>query len=160
VPCCGRRGPNACSGEQLRRQRDSARRALHQTRAKLSALLDNPIYGVAHCDNEGRLLEGNLTLAAMLGCASRNELETAADCGPAPCPPWLAPAPSGRIAPVEMTWRRKDGSTVPVRCSGHEVRGAGRRAAGFLPPSRPAARRSERGCPAGGREMRLASVSS
>lgn len=122
---------NTARDEPVRRQRDTARRALRQTQARLCALLDNPTYGMAHCDGEGRLLEGNLTLAAMLGCASPSELEAAADCGPAPRPPWLAPSPSGRIAPVEMAWRRKDGSTVPVRCSGHEVRDAGRRAAGY-----------------------------
>ena len=106
---------------RLRRQRDGARSALWQSRATLGALLGNPAYGMAHCDAEGRLREGNLALATMLGCASRRELAAALEGGLAPCPGGLPPAAAGSIAPLEMPWRRKDGSEVWVRCSGRSV---------------------------------------
>jgi len=110
----------ALDAEHLRRQRDSAREELRQAHAQLRALMGNPTYGIARCDPSGRLLEGNQALAAMFGYATRQEMTAAAQAPGGLGFPLVATSTLG-VKAVEQEWRRKDGSSLPVRCSGLEV---------------------------------------
>ncbi|HVB40094.1 MAG TPA: sigma-70 family RNA polymerase sigma factor [Terriglobales bacterium] len=112
----------ALDAEHLRRQRDSAREELRQTHAHLRALMGNPTYGIARFDPSGRLLEGNQALAAMFGYATREEMTAAAHAPGGLGFPLVAMSTLG-VKAVEREWRRKDGSSLPVRCSGLEVSG-------------------------------------
>jgi len=109
--------------QHLRLQRDRAQHGLRQTQAHLQALVDNPAYGIARCDSDGRLVEGNQALATMLGYLSSQELLAEPNAAAGLRPRLLASPTPGHIAPVELDWRRKDGTTLVVRCSGQKVHG-------------------------------------
>jgi diguanylate cyclase (GGDEF)-like protein/PAS domain S-box-containing protein len=102
---------------------------LRHSESLYRALVDNPAYGICRCDAEGKFLDVNEALVAMLGYASKEEAleanrasEIVLDFGRA------APAVGRsdeklRIEPVEMDWKRKNGTTLKVRLSGRGVYG-------------------------------------
>ena len=117
----------ALNGKKLREELEEARSALRHSQSLYRALADNPTYGIYRCDREGELLDVNQALVTMLGYASRLEL-LAANQESEIIPnlrndslfAGLTPE-TKRIEPVEMEWKRKDGTTLKARLSGRGV---------------------------------------
>ena len=119
----------ALDEKTLREERDRAEIGLRHSEARYRALAGNLSYGICRCSLEGTFLEVNEAMVKMLGYASREELLTVN----------LAsdliqdldkraqllgqPDSQGSIAPIEIEWKRKDGTTLKVRLSGQEVLG-------------------------------------
>jgi len=121
LPMAVRRAVNE---KQLRDELEEARQALQHSQSLYRALVDNPAYGIYRCNAEGKVVDVNQALVAMLGYATKEELlaenhatEFLARRG--------AALPAGRrtrealqIAPVETEWKRKDGTILKARISG------------------------------------------
>ena len=119
----------ALSENNLRVERDRAEKHLRHSEARYRALVGNLNYGICRCGAEGKFLDVNQTLVTMLGYASREEL----------LPVNLAsdiisdsrkraqllgrPGQDLQVEPVEIEWKRKDGTALKVRLSGREVGG-------------------------------------
>jgi len=117
----------ALNEKELRAELEAAGKALRHSQSLYRALADNPTYGICRCDAEGKFLDVNQALVTMLGYATREELlaannafEVVLDLGPT--------TPSAgrshevmRIEPVEMEWRRKNGTTLKAKLSGRGV---------------------------------------
>jgi diguanylate cyclase (GGDEF)-like protein/PAS domain S-box-containing protein len=108
-------------------ERDQVEKKLRHSEAQYRALVDNLIYGVCRCGLDGRFQDVNQALVTMLGYASREEL-LAVDLArgiieePGRRARLLGNSGEGdRADPVELEWKRKDGSTLKVRLSGREV---------------------------------------
>jgi len=112
---------------RLRIELEDAKKALRHSQSLYRALTDNPTYGIYQCDADGRLLNVNQALVAMLGYSSKEEL-VAANADTAIIPNMrtggfltgLLPE-TQRIEPVELTWQRKDGTILKTRLSGRGV---------------------------------------
>jgi diguanylate cyclase (GGDEF)-like protein/PAS domain S-box-containing protein len=113
--------------QELRVELEEAGRALRHSQSLYRALVDNPAYGICRCDAKGKFLDVNQALVAMVGYASREELlvanhasEIVLDFGPATR---LVDRSDERlrIEPVEMDWKRKNGTTLKARLSGRGV---------------------------------------
>ena len=114
----------ALNGKKLREELEEARRALRHSQSLYRALADNPTYGIYRCDAEGELLDANQALAEMLGYSSKIEL-LAANQESEIIPNFRdGPRFTGFISetkgiePVEMEWKRKNGTTLKIRLSG------------------------------------------
>jgi diguanylate cyclase (GGDEF)-like protein/PAS domain S-box-containing protein len=111
----------------LREELEDARRALRHSQSLYRALADNPTYGIYRCDAEGVLLDVNLALVEMLGFTSKEEL-LAANQESEIIPnlrkdslfAGLIPQ-THRIEPVELDWKRKDGTTLKAKLSGRGI---------------------------------------
>ena len=113
--------------KKLRAELEEAGKALRHSQSLYRALVENPAYGICRCDAEGRFLDVNLALLKMLGYQSKDEL-LQANCVSEIVPELghgasLIPgSPEAvRIEPVELEWKRKNGTTVKVRVSGRGV---------------------------------------
>jgi diguanylate cyclase (GGDEF)-like protein/PAS domain S-box-containing protein len=113
--------------KKLREELGKAKKALRHSQSLYRALVDNPAYRVYRCDAEGKLLDANQALVAMLGYASREEL-LAENRVPTSIPsianglPFETRSPEKKQhKPVELEWRRKDGITLRVRLSGRGI---------------------------------------
>jgi diguanylate cyclase (GGDEF)-like protein/PAS domain S-box-containing protein len=117
----------ALNEKKLRAELEDAEKALRHSQSLYRALVDNPAYGICRCDAEGKFLDVNLAFLMMLGYESKVELlaanrvsEIVLDLGHraplAGCSPQ-----SVRIEPVEIEWKRKNGTTLKVRLSGRGV---------------------------------------
>ena len=112
---------------KLRRELEDAQKALRHSQSLYRALADNPTYGIYRCDAEGELLDVNLALVTMLGYASKVEL-LAANQQSEIIPnlrndsllAGLIPD-TKRIEPVELEWKRKDGTKLKARLSGRGI---------------------------------------
>jgi diguanylate cyclase (GGDEF)-like protein/PAS domain S-box-containing protein len=117
----------ALNEKKLRKELEEAQKALQHSQSLYRALVDNPAYGIYRCDAEGELLDVNLTLATMLGYASSEDLLAANKLSviiPAirlGLPIAGHSADSQAIPPFEADWKRKDGSPLKARLSGHGV---------------------------------------
>ena len=111
----------------LRAELREAKRALRHSQSLYRALVDNPTYGVYRCSAEGELLDVNQALVTMLGYASKEQLVAENH-----SPGTMQNLPGGlpfiryssekeQIEPVELEWRRKDGTTLRVRLSGRAI---------------------------------------
>lgn len=117
----------ALNEKKLRVELEEAGKALKHSQSLYHALVDNPAYGVCRCDAQGKFLSVNQALVTMLGYTTKEEL-LAADhpsekvfdlvTGSA-----LAKRSSEamRINPIEIEWKRKNGTTLKVRLSGRGV---------------------------------------
>jgi diguanylate cyclase (GGDEF)-like protein/PAS domain S-box-containing protein len=110
--------------QKLRVELDEAGKALRHSQSLYRALVDNPAYGICRCDAEGKFLDVNQALVTMLGYATREELllanresEIMLDFGPATAVVRRADEKM-RIEPIEMDWKRKNGTTLKARLSG------------------------------------------
>src|SRR5580700_3544555 len=117
----------ALNERKLREELEEARKALRHSQSLYRALVDNPAYGIFRCDARGETLDVNQALITMLGYASKEDLLTAnrstellssfekeaALAGPS--------AEAKRIDPVEIEWKRKDGTILNARLSGRGV---------------------------------------
>src|SRR2546427_8693973 len=119
----------ALDEKALRDERDRAQNGLRHSEARYRALAGNLTYGTCRCDLDGKFLEVNEAMVKMLGYASREELlavnllsgliqdadKRAQLLG--------QPDQQGSVDPIEIEWKRKDGTTLKVRVSGQEVMG-------------------------------------
>ncbi len=117
----------ALNHKELREELAEAKSALRHSQSLNRALEDNPTYGIYRCDAEGKLLDVNKTLVTMLGHSSKEQLLAANQefeiipnlrngflfAGRIP--------ETKRLMPVEMEWKRKDGTKLKARLSGQRV---------------------------------------
>jgi diguanylate cyclase (GGDEF)-like protein/PAS domain S-box-containing protein len=114
----------ALNEKKLRDELEDARRALQHSQSLYRALVDNPAYGIYQCDSEGELLSVNQALVNMLGYDSKEELLAAnRDSVIIPNLRKSVPFTAGsgerqQIEPVEVEWKRKDGTALKVRLGG------------------------------------------
>ncbi len=119
----------ALSENNLRVERDRAEKHLRHSEARYRALVGNLNYGICRCGAEGKFLDVNQTLVTMLGYASKEELlevNLASDIISDSCKRAQLlgrPGQDLQVEPVEIEWKRKDGTALKVRLSGREVGG-------------------------------------
>src|SRR6266403_2155931 len=117
----------ALDEKALREERDRAQIGLRHSEARYRALAGNLSYGICRCDRDGKFIEVNEAMVKMLGYASKEELlavNLASDLiqDPVRRAQLLGQsAPQGSVDPIEIEWKRKDGTTLKVRGSGQEV---------------------------------------
>jgi diguanylate cyclase (GGDEF)-like protein/PAS domain S-box-containing protein len=117
----------ALNERKLRDELEDARKALRHSQSLYRALVDNPAYGIFRCDAKGETLDVNQALITMLGYASREELLAANRSTEllSSLEKWSALAGSSteakRIDPVEIEWKRKDGTILNARLSGRGI---------------------------------------
>jgi len=113
----------------LRDERDRAQNGLRHSEARYRALAGNLSYGICRCNLEGKFLEVNEAMVNMLGYGSNEELlavDLAGDLiqNPDKRAQLLGRSDQqGSLDPLEIEWKRKDGTTRKVRLSGQEVIG-------------------------------------
>lgn len=117
----------ALNEKNLREELEGVRRALRHSQSLYRALVDNPAYGIYRCNAEGEILDVNEALINMLGYASKEELLAASEAtellsnlGKA-APPTKQPRESLKLEPVETEWKRKNGTILKARISGHSA---------------------------------------
>ena len=119
----------ALDEKALRDQRDRAEQGLRHSEARYRALAGNLSYGICRCSLGGKFLEVNEAMVKMLGYASREELLGVSLAGeliqdPVKRAQLLGqPDQQGSVDPIEIEWKRTDGTTLKVRLSGQEVMG-------------------------------------
>jgi diguanylate cyclase (GGDEF)-like protein/PAS domain S-box-containing protein len=117
----------ALNERKLRDELEDARKALRHSQSLYRALVDNPAYGIFRCDAKGETLDVNQALITMLGYASKEELLAANRSTEllSSLEKWSALAGSSteakRIDPVEIEWKRKDGTILNARLSGRGI---------------------------------------
>jgi diguanylate cyclase (GGDEF)-like protein/PAS domain S-box-containing protein len=117
----------ALNDKKLREELEEARKALQHSQSLYRALADNPAYGIYRCNAEGKTLDVNQALVTMLGYESKEQLLAAN--GETAIIPVLrddlpfegGSAETKRIEPIEIEWKRKDGTTLKARLSGRGV---------------------------------------
>ncbi len=108
----------------------SAGRPAGLSEARYRALLESPAYGIVLCNLLGDFLNVSEPVARMLGYNSKDELlelSLAKDVfrDPRKCGQLLTRyVQTGQVEPSEVEWKRKDGSSLPVRLSMAEARDA------------------------------------
>jgi diguanylate cyclase (GGDEF)-like protein/PAS domain S-box-containing protein len=111
----------------LRSEQDRIEKALRHSEAHYRALVENPTYGICRFDVDGRFLEVNDALVAMLGYDSKEDLKTAnliTDIIRDPIERAQLFEPyrkTGHVDLIEVEWKRKDGTAMKVRLSGRQV---------------------------------------
>jgi diguanylate cyclase (GGDEF)-like protein/PAS domain S-box-containing protein len=117
----------ALNEQHLRVELEEAGKALRHSQSLYRALVDNPAYGICRCDKEGRFLDVNLALLTMLGYESKQDLlaanrasEIVLDLGERAPMAECSPQSMG-VEPVEIEWKRKNGTTLKARLSGRGV---------------------------------------
>jgi diguanylate cyclase (GGDEF)-like protein/PAS domain S-box-containing protein len=117
----------ALNERKLRSELEEAGKALRHSQSLYRALVENPAYGICRCDANGKFLDVNLAFLTMLGYESKEELqvanrasEIALDLGQGKPAAGSTPE-SVRIEPVEIEWKRKNGTTLKARLSGRGV---------------------------------------
>jgi diguanylate cyclase (GGDEF)-like protein/PAS domain S-box-containing protein len=117
----------ALNEKKLRVELEEAGKALRHSQSLYRALVENPAYGICRCDAEGKFVDVNQALLNMLGYENKEELlaanrasEIVLDLGQEA--PLAGSSPeSVRIEPVEIEWKRKNGTTLKARLSGRGV---------------------------------------
>src|SRR5467141_4049607 len=119
----------ALDEKALRDDRDRDENGLRHSEARCRALAGNLSYGICRCGLDGKFLEVNEAMVKMLGYASKEDLLAAnLACDLIQDPDKRAKLlgqsdQQGLVDPLEIEWKRKDGTTLKVRLSGQEVRG-------------------------------------
>jgi diguanylate cyclase (GGDEF)-like protein/PAS domain S-box-containing protein len=117
----------ALSENNLREERDQTEKKLRHSEARYRALVGNLTYGMCRCSVKGKFLDVNQALVTMLGYTSREELLSADLAGDILCDPTKRAQLLGHSngqdggEPLEIEWKRKDGTILKVRLSGREV---------------------------------------
>jgi diguanylate cyclase (GGDEF)-like protein/PAS domain S-box-containing protein len=122
----------ALSENKLRKERDQTEKKLRHSEARYRALVGNLTYGMCRCSTRGKFLDVNQALVTMLGYTSRDELlaaDHASDilCDASKRAQLLGRSPGSGAEPLEIDWKRKNGTTLKVRLSGREVSSADER---------------------------------
>lgn len=116
----------ALGEKALREERDRAQKELRRSEARYRALAGNLSYGIFHCRLDGRFIDVNQTLMAILGFETRDDLlrvnlmkDIVRDSGK------LAQllGQTDELDPLEVEWGREYGRPVRVRLSGQRVAG-------------------------------------
>ena len=108
-------------------ERNHAEKELRHSEAHYRALVENPTYGICHFDMEGRILDVNEALVAMLGYESKKELlavNLATEIIRDPTERaqlFDSYRQTGHVDLIELEWKRKDGTPMKVRLSGQQV---------------------------------------
>jgi diguanylate cyclase (GGDEF)-like protein/PAS domain S-box-containing protein len=117
----------ALNEKKLREELEAAQKALRHSQSLYRALVDNPAYGIYRCNAEGQIVDVNQALAGMLGYASKDEFlaenhstEILSSFGKGSSVV-ERPIKTERIEPVEIEWKRKDGTSLKARLSGRGV---------------------------------------
>ncbi len=117
----------ALNEKNLRVELEQAEKALRHSQSRYRALVENPAYGICRCDAEGKFLDVNQALLTMLGYPTKEELlaadgasEIVLDLKQGKPLPGGSPE-SARIEPVEIEWKRKNGTILKARLSGRGV---------------------------------------
>jgi diguanylate cyclase (GGDEF)-like protein/PAS domain S-box-containing protein len=121
----------ALNDSHLREERDQTEKKLRHSEARYRALVGNLAYGICRCNSEGKFLDVNQALVTMLGYSSDGELlgvNLASD---------ILSDPSKRTQllghsverdsadPLEIEWKRKNGTMFKGRISGRKVSNKG-----------------------------------
>jgi two-component system cell cycle sensor histidine kinase/response regulator CckA len=107
--------------------RSRAREALEQSEANYRSLIDGAAYGIYRTRADGKFLDVNPALVAMLGYEKAEDLLALGNAIAVYRDPAAQPAlaeqyrHSGRITGVEVDWKRRDGTLLTVRLSGRAV---------------------------------------
>jgi len=110
-----------------RKERNHAEKELRRSEAHYRALVENPTYGICQFDADGRFLDVNEALVAMLGYQFKEELmamNLATDIIRDPIERaqlFESYRQTGQVDLIELEWQRKDGSPMRVRLSGRQV---------------------------------------
>jgi diguanylate cyclase (GGDEF)-like protein/PAS domain S-box-containing protein len=121
----------ALSDNKLREERDQTEKKLRHSEARYRALVGNLAYGMCRCSAKGKFLDVNQALVTMLSYPSREELlavNLATDilCDLAKRAQLLGQSvEQDSVDPLEIEWKRKDGTALKVRLSGREVSNEG-----------------------------------
>lgn len=130
IPVAVRR---ALSNGKLREERDQTEKKLRHSEARYRALVGNLAYGMCRCSIRGKFLDVNQALVTMLGYPSREELfavnlATEILLDPSRRAQLLGHSNDpDHVDPLEIEWKRKDGTALKVRLSGREVANDGKR---------------------------------
>ena len=117
----------AVEDKTRREERNHAENQLRHSEAHYRALVENPTYGICRFDVNGRFLNVNEALVAMLGYGSKEELmavNLATEIVRDPIERALlfqSYRRTGQVDLIEVEWRRKDGTPMKVRLSGRQV---------------------------------------
>lgn len=113
--------------KKLRCDLAEAEKALRHSQSLYRALVENPAYGICRCDAAGNLLDVNQAFLTMLGYDSSEELltanrqsELALDLGLRMSIAGVSPDPA-RGEPIEVEWKRKNGTILKARLSGRDA---------------------------------------
>src|SRR5260370_10634967 len=116
--------------EKARRdERGRAQNCLRHSEARYRALAGHLRYGMCRCELDGKFLEVNEAMVKMLGYASKEELlgvnlASGLIQDPGKRAQLLRqPDQEGSVDPLEIEWKRKDGTILKVRLDGQEVMG-------------------------------------
>ena len=117
----------ALNEKSLRAELQEAEKALRHSQSLYRALVDNPSYGICRCEAGGKLLDVNQALLTMLGYESKEELlaanrasEIILDLGERK--PLAGSSPdAARVEPIEVEWKRKNGTLLKARLSGRDA---------------------------------------
>ena len=110
-----------------REERNRAEKELRHSEAHYRALAENPTYGICQFDVDGRFLDVNEALVAMLGYGSKEELmavNLATEIIRDPIERaqlFESYRQTGHVDLIEVEWKRKDGTPMKVRLSGRQV---------------------------------------
>src|SRR5882724_8493038 len=119
----------ALQEKALREERGRAQNRLRHTEASYRVLAGNLSYGICRCDLDGKFLEVNEAMVKMLGYASKEELlgvklTSGLIQDPGKRTQLLGQSDQqGSVDPLEIKWKRKDGTILKVRLNGYEVMG-------------------------------------
>jgi len=119
----------AVEQKTLREERNRVEKELRRSEAHYRALVENPTYGICRFSfsGDGKFLDVNQALVAMLGYESKDELlavNLAADIIRDPAERaqlFEVYRHTGRVDCIEVEWKRKDGTPMRVRLSGRQV---------------------------------------
>src|SRR6266850_3942961 len=117
----------ALQEKALREERGRAQNRLRHSEARYRALAGNVSYGICRCDRDGKFLEVDEAMVKMLGYASKEELlgvnlASGLIQDPGKRAQLLGqPDRQGSVDPIEIEWKRKDGTILKVRLDGQEV---------------------------------------
>jgi diguanylate cyclase (GGDEF)-like protein/PAS domain S-box-containing protein len=117
----------ALNEKKLRSDLAEAEKTLRHSQSLYRALLENPAYGICRCDAAGKLLDVNRAFLTMLGYDSNEELlaanresELALDLGLRMSLAGVSRDPA-RGEPIEVEWKRKNGTILKARLSGRDA---------------------------------------
>jgi diguanylate cyclase (GGDEF)-like protein/PAS domain S-box-containing protein len=117
----------ALNERKLRAELEEAGKALRHSQSLYRALVENPAYGICRCNVEGQFIDVNQALLSMLGYETKEELLAANRASEIVLGLGQGKLLAGRfletlqIEPVEIEWKRKNGTSLRATLGGHGV---------------------------------------
>ncbi|MCI0488788.1 MAG: ATP-binding protein, partial [Blastocatellia bacterium] len=118
-------------------ERRQTEEALREAEARYHSIIENAAYGIYISTPDGRFIEANAAMVAMLGYESSDDLRSLDLAKDLYCDPDERARlieqfkQSKAVEEVEVDWRRKDGSIITVRLSGRTIKDAQGNPEGF-----------------------------